>query len=114
MAFSLVAIDAGAGRVQVMVSSGAEKDSDGAGTATGSDGSSGSTGGSGGSADVEEQAAQGWSTVVFEVSNKPFVSLLWIGSILLLAGAAIAVIRRAQEAQARAGVLGAKAGGNAK
>jgi cytochrome c-type biogenesis protein CcmF len=114
VAFSLVAIDAGAGRVQVMVSSGAEKDSDGAGTATGSDGSSGSTGGSGGSADVEEQAAQGWSTVVFEVSNKPFVSLLWIGSILLLAGAAIAVIRRAQEAQARAGVLGAKAGGNAK
>ncbi|MEA4883538.1 MAG: cytochrome c biogenesis protein CcsA [Clostridia bacterium] len=32
-----------------------------------------------------------------EVSRKPFASLLWIGSILLLAGTAVAVIRRTME-----------------
>ncbi|HBK60766.1 MAG TPA: hypothetical protein DDZ84_08250, partial [Firmicutes bacterium] len=35
--------------------------------------------------------------VMLEISAKPFASLLWVGAILLLAGTAVAVVRRAQE-----------------
>ncbi|MGI6131158.1 MAG: heme lyase CcmF/NrfE family subunit [Bacillota bacterium] len=37
-------------------------------------------------------------SVTLEISVKPFASLLWVGAVLLLAGAAVAVVRRAQEA----------------
>ena len=37
-------------------------------------------------------------SVTLEVSVKPFASLLWVGSVLLLAGTAVAVVRRAKDA----------------
>ena len=37
-------------------------------------------------------------SVTLEISVKPFASLLWVGAVLLLAGTAVAVVRRAQEA----------------
>ncbi len=81
MGFSLTAIDAGAGLAQVLITTDA-----------------GDTGGAGGTG--ETGGAAGSGSVLLEVSNKPFASLLWIGSVLLLLGAAIAVVRRAQEAAA--------------
>lgn len=90
--FSLVAIDAGAGLAQVLIT-----------VANGSAGGAGDAGETGGQATGDSGGAlqAGSSLVVLEVSNKPFASLLWIGSVLLLLGAAIAVVRRAQEAAAR-------------
>lgn len=82
--FSLVAIDAGAGLAQVLI-----------------EGSGADAAGEAGETGVSSVPATAASTVTLDVSNKPFASLLWIGSILLLAGAAIAVVRRAQEATAR-------------
>jgi len=43
----------------------------------------------------------GQQSVTLEISVKPFASLLWVGSVLLLAGTAVAVVRRAKEASAR-------------
>jgi cytochrome c-type biogenesis protein CcmF len=43
----------------------------------------------------------GQQSVTLEISMKPFASLLWVGSVLLLAGTAVAVVRRAKEASAR-------------
>ncbi|HPT97195.1 MAG TPA: cytochrome c biogenesis protein CcsA [Armatimonadota bacterium] len=41
-------------------------------------------------------------SVVVEVSIKPLINLLWLGSVLLLAGGVVAGIRRAKEAQREA------------
>lgn len=75
--FSLVAIDASAGTAQVMLSEAVDGDG------------------------VEGAQAVGQESVLLEVSNKPFASLLWIGSILLILGTCVAVVRRASEATAR-------------
>jgi len=40
-------------------------------------------------------------SVTLEISVKPFASLLWVGAVLLLAGTAVAVVRRAKEAAVR-------------
>lgn len=53
---------------------------------------------------LDDQAQMGPSnqpSVTLEISVKPFASLLWVGSVLLLAGTAVAVLRRAQEASRR-------------
>jgi len=38
-------------------------------------------------------------SVVVEVSVKPLINLLWLGSVLLLAGGVVASVRRAEEAR---------------
>ena len=48
--------------------------------------------------EVQEDRRDQASSVTLEISVKPFASLLWVGAVLLLAGTAVAVVRRAQEA----------------
>ncbi len=76
VAFRLMAIDAGEGLAVIRM--GEPLPDDGAHTAN--------------------QGGQGdQGCVMLEISLKPFAGLLWVGAILLLAGTAVAVVRRAQE-----------------
>jgi hypothetical protein len=79
VAFRLMAIDAGEGLAVIRM--GEPRPDDGAHAAN-----------QGGQGDQGDQGC-----VMLEISEKPFASLLWVGAILLLAGTAVAVVRRAQE-----------------
>jgi cytochrome c biogenesis factor len=44
-----------------------------------------------------EQASTSNEVLAVEVSTKPFISLVWIGAIIMLASVFLSVVRRAQE-----------------
>lgn len=44
----------------------------------------------------EDEAQAGLGSVTLEISTKPFAGLLWVGAVLLLAGTALALVRRAR------------------
>ena len=50
-------------------------------------------------AKASEEALEGGSMLLIEISRKPFVWLLWIGAIMIVMGTAVAVVRRKAEAK---------------